>query len=495
MFFFAVPRAHRQTLLAQLLSRLGQDEAALRIYDEVLAKNPGLAGAVAGRKEVLSRRESVAPANANAAVRPKEPAPGVLPARIPSSNPPPAKEAEPAQNVPELLAKHPGAVDDAFVGAVAKLSPEDQALAVLEKLKELNPKFGGKAKHKVELGKVVEWTAVSSSLTDLSPLRALPDLTAFELHAEWDAAGNRFIKSPLTDLSPLRGMALRRLRIPGTSVRDLSVLHGMPLNVLRCDVTEVSDLSPLIGTPLASLDIAVTPVSDVSPLSGLPLEVLNAAATKVTDLTPLRALQLKKLYIRGTKVTDFDPIRYCPLTVLKFDYVADRDASLVRSMKTLQEINDKPAAEFIFLYARPWDSIFDHHSTEGLVLQPKEAWVLEKETLTSTGKECTLQTREQFEDGEFRIRFRADAVPFASIAVRHSAEKGYSVVPESPPAGAPRGKVRDHEIVFSCKEDQVTALLDGQPVPLKFKNGPRRGPIQIHVMGGGHFSLLSLDRR
>jgi len=496
VFFFAVPWAPRQTLIAQLLSRFGQDEEALRLYDEVLAKNPGHPGAVAGRKEVLSRRESAALPKSSAAVRPQEPAGGVLPPpRTPSSVPPPVKELEPAHDVSELLAQHPGAVDDAFVSAVAKLAPEDQVLAVLEKLKELNPKYSGKAKHKVELGKVVEWTAVSSSLTDLTPLRALPDLTAFELHADWDAVANRFIKSPLTDLSPLRGMALRWLRIPGTSVQDLSVLRGMPLSNLRCDVTEVSDLSPLIGTPLSSIDIAFTPVSDLSPLSGLPLEVLNAVATKVTDLTPLRALPLKKLFIRGTKVTDFDPIRYCPLTVLKFEYVADRDASLLRSMKTLQEINEFTASEFIARFARPWESIFDHHSTEGLVVQPKDAWVLEKELLTSAGKECSLLTRELFEDGEFRIRYRADAVPFLSIAVRHSAEKGYSVVLDSPPAAAPRGKLRDHDLVFTCKEDQVTALLDGQPVPLKFKNGPRRGPIQIHVMGGGHFTLLSLDRR
>jgi hypothetical protein len=493
--YFVVPRTVRQILIARALSSIGQDEEALRIYDEILAKSPSLPEAVARRKEILGRL-ALAPRKADAPARPHEPAVVVPP---PPAPPAPAvkKDAGPVRGVTELLAQHPGAVDDAFVSAVERLSPEDQAAAVLEKLKELHPAWNGKAKHKIELGKVVEWTAVSSVLTDLSPLRALPDLTALEIHADWDGPTNRFIKGRLTDLSALRGMALHRLRIPGASVRDLSVLHGMPLAMLRCDWTDVSDLTPLVGTPLNSLDIAATPVTDLSPLSGLPLEVLNCAGTRISDLTPLRTtLSLKKLFIRNSKVTDFGPIRYCPLSVLKFDYVADRDGSLVRSMTTLVDINDFKAAEFLALYAHPWDGIFDGRSTGALVLSPnKDGWLFERDVLTSSGKDCTLLTREDFGDGEFRIRYRSDSGPFVSIAVRHSAEKGYSVVSEPSPAGAPRGRVRDHEVIFTCKEDQVTALLDGQPAPLKFKNGPRRGPIQIHVMGGGHFSLLSIERR
>jgi serine/threonine protein kinase len=493
VFFFVVPPADRQILIARLLSRLGQDEEALRLYDQVLAKYPALPAAVAGRKELLSRRE-LPPPKAGPGTRSHEPAPGVLPV-LPPPAPAPGKEAGSAHPVSDLLAQHPGAVEDAFLAAVAKLSPEDQALAVLEKLKELNPKFTGKPKHKIELGKVVEWTVVTSQLVDLSPLRALPDLTVLEIPAELEAPANRFLKSHLTDLSPLHGMPLRRLRISGTSVRDLSVLHGMPLASLRCDWTEVSDLSPLVGTPLTFIEVAATPVTDLSPLSGLPLETINCAFTKVSDFTPLRSLPLKKLFMRNTKVTDLNPIRYCPLTVLRLDYLEARDAPILRSMKTLVEINDLPAAEFLFRFARPWTSIFDGRSTEALMLQPKEAWQLEKEVLLSVGKECSLLTREEFEDGEFRIRFRAESVPFLSIAVRHSVEKGFSVVPEIAPPGAPRGKLRDHELLFTCKEDQVTALLDGQPAPLKFKNGPRRGPLQIHVMGGGHFALVSIERR
>jgi hypothetical protein len=35
-----------------------------------------------------------------------------------------------------------------------------------------------------------------------------------------------------------------------------------------------------------------------------------------------------------------------PLTELGCDFKPERDAALLRSLKTLQKINDKPAAEF-----------------------------------------------------------------------------------------------------------------------------------------------------
>jgi hypothetical protein len=39
-------------------------------------------------------------------------------------------------------------------------------------------------------------------------------------------------------------------------------------------------------------------------------------------------------------------LRKMPLTVLRLDFQAERDADIVRSLNTLQSINDKPAADF-----------------------------------------------------------------------------------------------------------------------------------------------------
>jgi hypothetical protein len=267
----------------------------------------------------------------------------------------------------------------------------------------------------------------------------------------------------------------------------------MPLATLRCDWTDVTDLGPLAGAPLASLDIAVTPVASLAPLVGAPLEFLNCAGTKVSDLTPLRNLPLKKLLIRNTRVTDFSSLTSCPLTVLHFDYSADRDASLVRALKTLTEINEIPAADFIARYARPWESLFDDTSTAALLLLPSGLWAIEKGALTCPGNDCTLMTRDDVEDGEYRIRFRAESVGSLSLGVRVAGPKGYFIVLDPAQINASRSKV--HEVLFTCKGDQVTGLLDGKEVPLKPRSGPRKGPLQIRVTGGGHLVVVSLERR
>jgi len=409
------------------------------------------------------------------------------------SSPKRGKEEASSRSVAEIVAQHAGPVDAGFIGAVARLSPDEQVLAVTEKLKALNPQYSGKVKHRIEQGKIVEWISASSAVTDLTPLRALPWLKVVEVPAEWDVAASRFIRSKLSDLTPLRGMALQRLRFPGTAVHDLAVLHGMPLENLRCDWTEVSDLTPLSGAPLTWLDIAFTPVSSLTPLAAAPLEYLDCGFTKVSDLSPLHSPSLRKLLMHNTRVTDFSPLRTLQVETWRFDYVADRDAAFVRSLKTLTEINEVPAAEFLAKYARPWDSLFDGKSVGTLLLQPSGAWALDKGTLTSSGNDCTLLTKEDVEDGEFRIRFRSDSLGFLSLAVRHAGEKGFSIVPDPSLINASKGKL--HEVLFTCKEDHVTALFDGKEVPLKFKNGPRKGPIQIHGMGGGHFVLVSLERR
>ena len=428
---------------------------------------------------------------------PRDPAPPPAPAPPPRDNRDlPArkpKDAVPFRNAAEFVSQHPGPVDAGFVDAVSRLSPEDQASAVMEKFKELNPKYAAKPRHRIEQGKVVEWVSVSSAVTDLSPLRALPDLRALEVPAEWDAPTGRFNRSSLSDLSPLRGMALQRLKIPGTAVRDLSVLRGMPLATLRCDWTEVSDLGPLSGAPLVWLDILGTPVTSLAPLAGTPLEFLNCAGTRISDLSPLRDLPLKGFHARNTKVTDFTPLQKCPLTVLRFDYSSDRDAALLRSMKQLTEINELPAAEFIARFARPWEALFDDTSVAALVLQPSGVWALEKGALTCSWNEATLITREDFEDGEVRIRFRSEGIGSLSLGVRVAGPKGYVVLPD--PRELNASKVKVHELLFTGKGDQVTALLDGKEVPFKVHNGPRKGPILIRMSGGGRLALLSLERR
>jgi hypothetical protein len=66
----------------------------------------------------------------------------------------------------------------------------------------------------------------------------------------------------------------------------------------------------------------------------------------VADLTPLRGMSLTHLDCRTTKVSDLSPLRGMPLKALWCDFNLERDAEILRSLKTLELINGKPAKEF-----------------------------------------------------------------------------------------------------------------------------------------------------
>jgi hypothetical protein len=174
----------------------------------------------------------------------------------------------------------------------------------------------------------------SSKVSDLAPLVGMK-LTHFGCE-----------HTNVSDLSPLKGMPLIQLGCSVTRVSDLSPLVGMKLTLLDCTSTKVFDLSPLKDMPLTHLFVADTPVSDLSPLVGVPLLYLSCNSTPVSDLSPLAGTKLLHLSCDNTKVTDLSPLKDMPLTKLLCDFKPERDAALLRSLKTLQTINGKPAAEF-----------------------------------------------------------------------------------------------------------------------------------------------------
>jgi hypothetical protein len=77
--------------------------------------------------------------------------------------------------------------------------------------------------------------------------------------------------------------------------------------------------------PLNRLSLIKTQVSDLSPLAGMPLTALTLSGSTVTDLSPLKGMRLKELFC---------------------DFQRERDAEVLRSLTTLERINDKPAADF-----------------------------------------------------------------------------------------------------------------------------------------------------
>jgi serine/threonine protein kinase/Leucine-rich repeat (LRR) protein len=287
----------------------------------------------------------------------------------------------PAVHIPPSK-KVPGKVEDGWLKKVAAMPADKQVEAVAAKLKELNPGFDGKVTHKIEKGVVTELRVVTDHVKDISPVRALPGLRVLNCSGSADNKGRLFDLSPLkgmalttlncnvtkvADLSPLKGMPLTALHCYYTPVADLSPLKGMPLTALHCGATPIGDLSALQGMPLGGLNCYATQVADLSPVKGMPLTWLNCSGTKVSDLSALKDMKLTILHCNNTPVADLSPVRKMPLThlscsitqvpnlwplkgvplqILYCDYKAYRDANILRSIKTLETINGKPAKEF-----------------------------------------------------------------------------------------------------------------------------------------------------
>jgi serine/threonine protein kinase len=245
--------------------------------------------------------------------------------------------------------------------SVAKLPAEQQVKAVVQRLKELNPAFGGTVTPTIEDGVVKGLSFLTDDVMDISPVRALRRLDTLDCRGTLDRRGKIADLSPLrglslgvlhvednpvSDLSPVRGMPLRDLGLFRTQVEDLEPLRGMPLKSLGIGHTDVSDLSPLAGMALTHLYCDGAPVSDLSPLRGMPLEVLYIPLTRVSDLSPLRGMSLIEASFDGTPVTDLSPLKGMPLKSIRCAFQPERDTDILRSLKTLETINGKPAADF-----------------------------------------------------------------------------------------------------------------------------------------------------
>jgi serine/threonine protein kinase len=272
---------------------------------------------------------------------------------------------------------------DADGKRIAALPAAEQVEEVRKELTKRNPDFDGMLTPTVEGDAVTALKFATDHVTDISPVRALTRLRTLEIEGpNQSAPGILAGLSPLrgmqltalsinnnrvTDLSPLRGMPLRSLWLHSNPITDLSVLkelllhdlsiqdlpiqdlkalEGLRLEQLACIGLSVTDLSPLKGMSLKELSLHATAVSDLSPLMGMPLESLNIHRTKVSDLSPLKGMPLGDLNLRETQVTDLSPLKALPLKKLQCDFRPDRDAKTLREIKTLEEINGQPAADF-----------------------------------------------------------------------------------------------------------------------------------------------------
>ncbi len=182
--------------------------------------------------------------------------------------------------------------------------------------------------------KLTELGAWSTRVSDLSPLKGMP-LTLLNCD-----------DTNIADLAPLKDMKLTSLFVRNSRVSDLSPLKDMPLTSFNCLGTRVSDLSPLKGMPLTTLWCGGSQVTDLSPLKGMKLERFWCDGAPVADLSPLKGMKLNLLWCQGTQVTDLSPLKEMPLQEIFCDFKPQRDTAILRSIKTLEKINDKPVREF-----------------------------------------------------------------------------------------------------------------------------------------------------
>ena len=228
----------------------------------------------------------------------------------------------------------------AWLDKAAGLKPEEQVRAVVAELQRRNPGFDGKHAARIRGDDVRIFGVVTDHISDISPVRGLRGLFSLS------CPGSGWGKGRLSDLAPLAGTDIEILDIGWTAVVDLRPLRGLPLRELRCGGSRIATLAGLKGMKLTTLETWSTVIEGVAALEGMPLEHLSIGATLVQDLSPLRGLPLKTLDVHKTRVIDVSPLDGLLLESLEFDWERQKDLKVVRSMKTLKQINGKPATEF-----------------------------------------------------------------------------------------------------------------------------------------------------
>jgi len=142
---------------------------------------------------------------------------------------------------------------------------------------EVNPGYDGRFESAIRDGEVVEFRfntdAITSSVTDVWPIRALPGLDELYCRGSGSGPNDGTYRGNAIDLARLRGMRLTMISIKDGPIKDLSPLIGLPLTKLVCRRTKVADLSPLRSMPLEVLhyDMRLFDEADEAILRSLPL--------------------------------------------------------------------------------------------------------------------------------------------------------------------------------------------------------------------------------
>jgi serine/threonine protein kinase len=307
----------------------------------------------------------------------------IQPAGVPQVNATAARNGRPRDAPPPAIA--PIAITpftDADVQRIAALPAAEQVEVVRKELMRLNPGFDGTIQHRIDGDVVTEFRINTDRVTDISPIRvfnALRVLNCDGTNSNWRGIGQ------LADLTPLRGMnlsqlihfqaawtkvgdadlaflkdckGLRKLYLADTRVSDAGMVYlkdCKKLETLELSATNVTDtglavfdgFTGLRVLMLSSMNVGDKGLSHFKDCKNLRYLILNYLPLTDAGLAHFKECkELTRLAINHTKVSDLSPLRRMPLRELECDFRPERDAEILRSIKTLEKINGKPAAEF-----------------------------------------------------------------------------------------------------------------------------------------------------
>ena len=147
-----------------------------------------------------------------------------------------------------------------------------------------------------------------NNISDITPLSGLTNLTLLKLSS-----------NNISDVSALSELVyLTLLNLSSNTISDITALSALRnLTWLNLSSNTISDITPLSGsTNLTSLHLWENTISDIAPLSGLKnLNTLNLDFNNISDITPLSELtQLTRLRIHSNNISDISPLLALNLT-------------------------------------------------------------------------------------------------------------------------------------------------------------------------------------
>jgi hypothetical protein len=271
------------------------------------------------------------------------------------------------------------------------------------------------------------------------------------------------VTEKLKDLNPLFDPGQARTRIENERVLEFA-----------CPTQKLLDLWPVRAFPyLRKLDL-----SDATP--GM-----------LADISCLKGARIQELNVRNTRVVDLSPLKDVPLQILEFDRSASTDFAALKAIRTLRTVNDQPAAEFFKVQKEGWTTLFDGRTLD--FMRSSKGWKIDKGALVNDGTEANAaQTTLEFENGEVRIHFEPRNIEGLMFRVRQGDWGACGVFFDAAQLRLMDGK--PHELLLLCRGSQVTASLNGKPIPLYENKSTRSGCVQFNP-SSGTLKVTSIEYR